>query len=103
MDRYTSRHPTRQTDTPDSRPPLTFPCLFARAQFETTRRLQSVYNVLGAWTQVLDIMMGADAGMGNADEFTDAVDGLEEHLGARRGTSESEASSYFAWGSVDGA
>jgi hypothetical protein len=57
-----------------------------------------MYNVLGAWTQVLDIMMGADAGMGKADEFTDAVDGLEEHLGARRGTSESEASFLLRMG-----
>jgi hypothetical protein len=43
-------------------------------------------------------MMGIDAGMGKADEFTDAVEGLEEHLGARRGMSQSEASFLLRMG-----
>ncbi|OAX32041.1 glutathione synthase, partial [Rhizopogon vinicolor AM-OR11-026] len=51
-----------------------FPSPFPRAQFEAARRLQSVYNVLYARvamdTEFLDTVMGADAGVGKADEFT---------------------------------
>lgn len=51
-----------------------FPAPFPRAQFEAARRLQSVYNLLYARvamdTQFLDTVMGAEAGVGKADEFT---------------------------------
>jgi hypothetical protein len=50
------------------------PAPFPRAQFHAARELQSVYNVLYARvamdTKFLDTVMGAEEGVGKADEFT---------------------------------
>ncbi|KAG1739534.1 glutathione synthase [Suillus lakei] len=64
------RIPTTAIHAPLSLIPAPFP----RAQFQAARGLQSVYNVLYARvamdTQFLDTVMGADEGVGKADEFT---------------------------------
>ncbi|KAG1794542.1 glutathione synthase [Suillus plorans] len=64
------RIPTTAIHAPLSLIPAPFP----RAQFQAARELQSVYNVLYARvamdTQFLDTVMGAEEGVGKADEFT---------------------------------
>ncbi|KAG2125780.1 glutathione synthase [Suillus clintonianus] len=64
------RIPTTAIHAPLSLIPAPFP----RAQFQAARGLQSVYNVLYARiamdTQFLDTVMGAEEGVGKADEFT---------------------------------
>ncbi|KAG1777324.1 glutathione synthase [Suillus placidus] len=64
------RIPTTAIHAPLSLVPAPFP----RAQFQAARGLQSVYNVLYARiamdTQFLDTVMGAEEGVGKADEFT---------------------------------
>ncbi|KAG1815416.1 glutathione synthase [Suillus variegatus] len=64
------RIPTTGIHAPLSLIPAPFP----RAQFQAARELQSVYNVLYARvamdTQFLDTVMGAEEGVGKADEFT---------------------------------
>ncbi|KAG1899476.1 glutathione synthase [Suillus fuscotomentosus] len=64
------RIPTNAIHAPLSLIPAPFP----RAQFQAARELQSVYNVLYARvamdTQFLDTVMGAEEGVGKADEFT---------------------------------
>ncbi|KAG1885394.1 glutathione synthase [Suillus subluteus] len=64
------RIPTTAIHAPLSLIPAPFP----RAQFQAARGLQSIYNVLYARvamdTQFLDIAMGAEEGVGKADQFT---------------------------------
>ncbi|KAG2366242.1 glutathione synthase [Suillus spraguei] len=64
------RIPTDAIHAPISLIPAPFP----RAQFQAARGLQSIYNVLYARiamdTQFLDTVMGAEEGVGKADEFT---------------------------------
>ncbi|KAG1836543.1 glutathione synthase [Suillus subalutaceus] len=64
------RIPTTAIHAPISLIPAPFP----RAQFQAARGLQSVYNVLYARvamdTQFLDTVMGAEEGVGKADQFT---------------------------------
>jgi glutathione synthase len=84
-----------------------FPSPFPRAQFEAARRLQSVYNVLYARvamdTQFLDTVMGAEAGVGKADEFTGTLwrgwKNIREHGVVQVGL---RLLSSFAWRGVDG-
>ncbi|KAG1884076.1 glutathione synthase [Suillus subluteus] len=64
------RIPTTAIHAPLSLIPAPFP----RAEFQAARGLQSVYNVLYARvamdTQFLDTVMGAEEGVGKADQFT---------------------------------
>lgn len=84
-----------------------FPAPFPRAQFQAARRLQSVYNLLygrvAMDTHFLDTVMGAEAGVGKADEFTGTLwrgwKNIREHGVVQVGL---RLLSYFPCRGVDG-